>query len=80
MNLMNLTEIAESISESANNNLRGLLRYAPDDESKLTELERVSRDIATLDRAIASLRSKLTEKIHEERDWLRIKKQSGGTK
>jgi len=75
---MNLTDIAESINASANDNLRGLLRYAPDDEAKLAELERVSKDLAALDRAIANLRGKLTDKIDEERDWLRTKKQLAG--
>lgn len=77
-NRMNLTEIAENINDSANENLRGLLRYAADDEGKLAELERVSKDLGNLMRAVQNLQGKLTNKIHEERDWLRTKKQIAG--
>jgi len=72
---MNLADITERLNDTASDSLRGLLRYAPDDEGKLAELNRVLRDAEELAKAAKNLAKTIKAKRDEEAAWLATKAQ-----
>jgi hypothetical protein len=72
---MNLAELAEQIEETVAANLQGMFRYAPDDEAKLAECERVLADAKALQVAARKMVDALTAKRNEEAEWVATVKQ-----
>lgn len=72
---MNLRDISEALTETAAADLRGCYRYAPDDESKLAECERVLRNAEALVEAAREVAKIAKAKRDTEAAWLATKKQ-----
>ncbi len=72
---MNLKDLAVTLTDIAESDLRGCYNYADDDEGKLTECERVLRNAEAVVKAAREVAKVAKAKRDTEAAWIATKKQ-----